>query len=110
MSKFKDFGAGASADAEPISFKLFDEEFHCVKALQGKVMIDLVAKSQSDNPAEQGQTVVKFFDSVLEDESLGRFNSLLDDKNRVVSVETLGEIIAWLMEQYGNRPESQPED
>jgi hypothetical protein len=73
-------------------------------------MLDLVARSQSDDAAVQSETIIKFFEAVLEDESLSRFNSLIEDKNRVVSVETLGEIVAWLMEQYTNRPESQPED
>lgn len=110
MAKFKDFGAGKSIKSEPISFKIHDEDFSCIPAIQGKVMLDLVARSQSENAAVQSETIVKFFDAVLEEESLARFNELLEDKHRVVSVETLGEIVAWLMEQYTNRPESQPED
>jgi hypothetical protein len=110
MAKFKDFGAGKAVKTEPISFKIHEEEFNCIPAIQGKVMLDLVARSQSDDAAIQSETIVKFFDSVLEEESLVRFNSLLEDKHRVVDVETLGEIVAWLMEQYTNRPELQPED
>ena len=110
MAKFKDFGAGNSIKSEPIAFKLYDEEFKCIPAIQGKLMLDLVARSQSEDAAVQSETIIKFFEAVLEDESLSRFNSLVEDKDRVVSVETLGEIVAWLMEQYTNRPESQPED
>jgi len=37
-----------------------------------------------------------------------RFNTLLDDPGKIVSVETLGEIIGWLIEEYSNRPNQQP--
>jgi hypothetical protein len=42
-------------------------------------------------------------------ESLVRFDKLIVDKERVVTTETLGEITGWLVEQYGDRPEEQPE-
>jgi hypothetical protein len=110
MTKFRDFGSGNTEDREPVSFKLHGEDFHCVKALQGKVLLDLISRSSSDNPADQAQVVDEFFNKVLEDESLGRFNLLLEDKQRIVTTETLAEITAWLIEQYADRPNQQPED
>lgn len=109
MAKFKDFGSPKIENAEPVSFKIFDEEFHCVPALPGKVLLDLVAKSNSENSAEQAVVVNDFFASVLTAESLVRFNALVVDKERVVTTETLGEITTWLIEQYADRPNPQPE-
>jgi hypothetical protein len=109
MAKFKDFGSPAIENAEPISFKIFEEEFHCVPALPGKVLLDMVAKSNSTDSAEQATMVTDFFSSVLTAESLVRFNNLVVDKERVVTTETLGEITGWLIEQYASRPEEQPE-
>jgi hypothetical protein len=104
MAKFKDFGVGGTLEEkEPISFKLYDEEFFCVNHIQGKVLLDLIAKSNSEDSAVSAQIV-------LTDESNARFDQLVLDKNRVVSVETLSEIVGWLMGQYSDRPESQPED
>lgn len=105
-NRFKDFGAGNSATAEPISFKLYDEEFEARPQIQGKVLINLVKKSRSDDPAIAADLVVEFFEHALTPESLVRFNALLDDPDRVVDVETLGEITGWLVEEYTNRPES----
>lgn len=111
MAKFKDFGVGKSLEEkEPISFKLYDEEFFCVNHIQGKVLLDLIAKSNSEDSAVSAQILSEFFGHVLTDESNERFNQLVLDKNRVVSVETLSEIVGWLMGQYSDRPESQPED
>lgn len=109
MAKFKDFGSPVIENAEPVSFKIFDEEFHCVPALPGKVLLDLVAKSSSENSADQAIVINEFFSSVLTAESLIRFNSLVVDKERVVTTETLGEITTWLIEQYADRPNQQPE-
>lgn len=111
MTKFKDFGAGKSVeDREPISFKLHEEEFFCVKHIQGKVLLDLIAKSGSDDASVSAEIMSSFFDYVLVDESAKRFDKLIHDKEKIVHVETLSEIVAWLIEQYGDRPNQQPED
>lgn len=111
MTRFKDFGSGAANEIkEPLSFKLFDEEFHCIPQIQGKTLLKIIGNSSLDDPIKSSQTVVEFFETVLVDESLTRFNDLIESKDKIVSVETLSEIVAWLMEEYTDRPEQQPED
>jgi hypothetical protein len=104
MAKFKDFGGKTEQELEPVSFQLWGEEFHCVKSIQGKVMLDMVSKSSSEDPSESAGLVTSFFDQVLLDESLERFNKLLESKDKIVTVDTLAEIVSWLTEQYTNRP------
>lgn len=108
-SRFKDFGTGVSEEKEPIVFKLHNEEFTCIATIQGKTLMNLVSRSQSEDPAEAMAVVETFFSKILVDESLERFNALLEDKERIVDMETLGEIIAWLVEEYTGRPNQQPE-
>ena len=111
MAKFKDFGAGTDpATTEPISFKIYNEEFNCLPALQGKVLLGFIAQSGSEDPVVQAQIIEKFFNYVLTEESLTRFNTLQESKENIISVETLGEILSWVVEQYTDRPEAQPED
>ncbi len=52
MTKFRDFGSPKIENAEPISFKIFEEEYICVPVMPGKVMLDMVAKSGSADAAE----------------------------------------------------------
>jgi predicted transcriptional regulator len=104
MAKFKDFGSRSTGDAEPISFKIYDQEFHCVAQIQGKVLLNMVANTKSDDPSEAANTINTFFETVLKKESLDRFNALLENENNIVTVDTLGEIVGWLTEQYANRP------
>ena len=109
-SRFKDFGAGvAEADKRPLSFKLHGEEFHCKPAIQGKAMLEMVASSESDNNAEMANVITTFFNVALAEESKEPFFALLEDPDKIVTVETLSEIIAWLVEEYTGRPTQQPE-
>lgn len=110
MAKFKDFGTGKLPEAtENISFKLYEEEFFCVPQMQGRVMLGLVKDSANGDPVVAAGTIDNFFSQVLTDESLERFNALTLDKEKIVTTETLGEIVGWLLEEYSGRPEAQPE-
>ena len=104
MSRFKDFGDGGVSESKPISFKLWGQEFHCVPVIQGKILLDIVADSSSEDVAKSSQVMTKFFDAVLKPESKEAFYSLLNDAEKITTIETLGEIVAWLMEEYSNRP------
>lgn len=107
--RFKDFGSGNSSEKAAIKFKLHNEEFECVSEIQGKVLLDMVRRSQSEDPVVAANVVTDFFERVLTDESLERFNALTLDKERIVTMETLSEIVAWLIEEYTGRPNQQPE-
>jgi hypothetical protein len=108
-TRFKDFGGSKNESKEPVRFKLYNEEFFCKPAVQGKVLLELVSKTSEDNPAEMANIITEFFSKVLLPESAEKFNNLLEDEEKIVSVETLGEISSWLMEQYSNRPLVVPE-
>ncbi len=110
MTRFKDFGSGTgSTPKEAPVFKLHGEEFTCKPAIQGKVLLDLAANSAGDDAAKAAGVIDSFFGYVLTEESGKRFESLLVDPDRIVSVETLSEIVAWLVEEYTQRPNQQPE-
>jgi hypothetical protein len=109
MTKYRDFGSGKSTgEVEPVTFKIHGEEFSCRPELQGKALLDLVAQSSSEDPAQAAKTIGNFFKNVLLDESYSRFNSLLTSPDKIVSVETLAEISGWLVEVYAGRPEEEP--
>jgi hypothetical protein len=110
MARFKDFGSGSDKPTEDISFKIHGEEFTCRAAMQGKVLLDLVAKSaDTENPGAAAEVIGDFFKTVLMPESYERFDKLATDPDKIVDVDTLGEIVGWLVEQYSERPTSRPE-
>lgn len=110
MAKFKDFGTPNTDNLEPISFKLYGEEFHCRPQIPGKVMIDIAAKTaDEENAAANASMINDFFSAVLMGDSADRFNALAEDPDRVVTIDQIMEIVSWLMEQYADRPTTRPE-
>ena len=107
--RFRDFGSGSEEEPTPLVFKLYDEEFECYPRVQGKVLLDLVANSNDDDGVGMAKTMSGFFDAVVKPESKKRLDALLSNPDKVVDVETLGEITGWLMEQYSERPTKRPE-
>lgn len=107
-SRFKDFGS-ADITTEPLSFKLYDEEFHCKTSLQGKVLLDMVSAANSNDAADAADLVTGFFSKALKPESYERFKALLES-DKIVTVEMMGEITSWLVEQYSGRPTAGPTD
>jgi hypothetical protein len=104
MARFKDFGRPADADAEPLTFKLHDEDFTCYPAMPGKTLLDFVQRSDSENPATSAGAINDFFKKVLLPESYERFEKLCEDPNRIVTMQTLADIVSWVMETYSDRP------
>lgn len=105
MARFKSFGSPAADKSEPLSFELYGETFHAKPALQGKTLMRLIAKSDINNAAESAGMIGDFFDVALLPEDLERFNALQDSDDKIVPVETLAEIVGWLVEEYSGRPE-----
>lgn len=108
-NRFKDFGGGSDAITnEPLSFKLHGEDFECWPNLQGKVLLDLASSSSQEDGAAAAKTITEFFSSALKPESLTRFEALLEHPEKIVTVETLADITAWLVEEYSARPTKEP--
>ena len=108
-TRFKDFGTGTDVSHEPLSFMIHDETFECYPALPGKVLLDFVSQSSADSPGGLADVIVHFFGKAMKPERYERFMSLIEDPDRVVSMETLGELTSWLVSEYSERPTQQPE-
>ena len=107
--RFRNFGSEETVVKDPISFELHGEEFHCRPVLQGKVLLEIIANMDANDSSYIAQTISKFFEYTLVPESYERFDALLHDADKIVTVETLGEITSWLVEEYTARPTQRPE-
>ena len=105
MARFKDFGSPVTASDKPLTFRLYDEEFFAIGQIQGATLMGLVKNANVDDPAQSADMLIGFFDEVLLPESLERFNELNKSKDKIVPVDTLAEIVGWLVEEYSGRPE-----
>jgi len=109
--RFKDFGSTFDGvNNQAVTFKLHGEEFECHANMQGKVLLNIVANSNEDDPKSVASTMTEFFQQALLPESYERFNKLLEDPDTIVTVDVLGEVTGWLVEQYSARPTVESKD
>lgn len=105
MARFKDFGNPFDSDnTEKLTFKLYGEDFECYPQMQGKTLLSFVKKSNSEDVGDSAEAINLFFEKVLVPESYERFDALANDPTRIVTVQTLADIVAWIMEEYSDRP------
>ena len=115
--RFRSFEA-AVQEGEPIGFALGGETFDCVPIIPAGAMA--YAFGLSGRKAYLVQCI-EWVESVLVDDShppvagrppshsqIERFREVINRKDPVVSAETLGETVSWLIEQYTARPTQPP--
>lgn len=84
-----------------------EEEFHAVGRqtagltliLGGISRLDASGKRTTDTPG-----VERFFEEALVEGEWPRFRALLHDRKRIVKIDTLIEILNWIVEEQGARP------
>lgn len=108
-AKFKDFGSPVAASSdEPITFQLYGQMFRCRPAMQGAVLIQFIAESSADDPSASARAVLKFFDQAIVESDHEQWHSITESADTIVPMETLSEIMDWLVEKYSSRPTEPP--
>jgi hypothetical protein len=108
MARHRDFGSPVLSSDEPLTFTLYGEVFRCQPALQGRVLIEFIAQSSADDPASGARAVLQFFNAAIVDADHDRFKTMTESSEHIVTMDTLTEIMDWLVEQYTGRPTEQP--
>lgn len=96
------------SDFEPLSFELNEETFNCKAALQGGYLLKFVAEADSDQGGRSSEALLGFFEYVMEKDEFERWNKMLDDPENIIDIEVIGEIVAYLIEEYTSRPTKRP--
>lgn len=100
----------SNLNQEPIEFEIYDETFEAHPVIQGAVILEFITAtaSTSEDKTSSALTahIIPFFKATLVPESYERFNSLITSHDRIVIVEDLMEILAWLIGEYTARPTS----
>lgn len=106
----KDFGSPKDETAEPLVFKLYGEKFTCYPEVQGAKLMRFSKEATSGEQGEVMEALLGFFKTVLYPEDYTRLEDLWEDPERVVPIETIGDIVGWLVEEYTERPTSPSEE
>lgn len=104
-TKIKDFGGDDSLRTEPITFRLYDEEFECRPELPGAVLLKFFKASADVASAD---SLLDFLHHAIFPDDWERFNELIEDPDRVVRLDKLGNIVTWLVEEYSGSLPTKP--
>lgn len=108
MARHKDFGTVGvfrPEELEEISFTLLGETYRCRPILPGSTLVRIIEATDGGN----GVAVINdLFREALDPADADRFFEVLEGTEYVVSIETLIEILQWLVEQYSQRPTKRP--
>lgn len=105
MARHRDFEGGIDlSEFEPLTFTLRGQLFEAKPAIQGSVLLDFVAKADTNSAGGAADALYSFFKEALPGDQYERFMTLLHDPNVIIDMEKIGEIANWLVEEYGKRP------
>lgn len=121
MARHRTFGSTTTdpeaEPAEPVTFDLsggpplskqpWTETFTCVTVAPAGVLDDFVSVATVDargNRVWNAPSLLRFLKGVLVDEDVVRLDQLVHDKERIVPLDTLGEVVLWLSQELLGRP------
>lgn len=90
-----------------VEFKLDSDTFYGVEELPAFAVLEFVDMdfSQDSNSGEMREVFTRIINLMLEPDSAALFLARLEGKKgKSIGVNTVKEIVPWLMEQYGLRP------
>lgn len=80
------------------------ESFTAIAVAPGGALLAFTELAEPETGARPARAIVQFLEDVLVDDDVARFTDLIHRKTSQVDIETLGEVVSWLMEEYGQRP------
>lgn len=79
------------------------EKFTARPMIPSGVMLD-IASAMEKSVGIQTAEVIKMMNTAIIAEDKNRFTELINDPDVAITIETLGEILEWLAEEYAGRP------
>ena len=110
MARHKSFAGGTEiSEFEPLNFSLNGEDFNCHPAIPGAVLLEFV-KDADSGTGDSAKALYNFLSSAMPDEEYEKLQKTLRNPEVIIEIETIGEIVSWLVEEYASRPTQRPEN
>ena len=96
----------AASDEDAVETKEQIETFHAVPEVPGKWLLEIGASLAGDD-GERSHAINNFLNRVIVNEEKVHWDAVLQDTENIVDIDLLGDIVNWLMEEYGENPTEQ---
>lgn len=91
-----------------VGFVLGETKYRCKGDIQGAVILDFIAAAE-DGASGAAAKIIPFFESVLPAAEFTKFSAQLKSEDEIIEIETLSEIVGYLIEEYTERPTQESE-
>ena len=105
--KIKSFAAPSASEEvlpDPIPFELAGVELEAYGEVSGAVLLDFIANSGGDSSADTAKAILSYLKDSMDEENSTKFNDIIRDPKKRIKIETLSEIVAYLVEERASRP------
>lgn len=92
------------AVVEPIEFELEGETFEAYGQVPGAVLLEFIAASSSEDSTGTAGAILAYLKSSMNRENFKRFDKLIRDPEKVIQLQVLADIVAYLVEERSSRP------
>jgi hypothetical protein len=90
--------------AQPIEFKIDDDEFIAYPPTPGQAALFMAAQAKNRDVADSVAGVIDFFDGLLDEDGQALFHQRLLDRDDSLDFDIVSEIIEALFEEWSARP------
>jgi hypothetical protein len=89
---------------EPIPFELEGETFEAYAQVPGAVLLDFIAASSQEDSNGTAGAILGYLKSSMDRENFKRFDKLTRDPEKIIQLQVLADIVAYLIEERTSRP------
>lgn len=106
MSARKSFSPKKKAAAKPVEFDLLDETFTAVPKIPGITLLEFIASGEGDGEGNGAvaKGILDYLKSSMKKDEYKRFHAFVSDPDNEIEIDTLSEIVGYLIEQQSSRP------
>lgn len=107
MKTFKTTGTkspSAWEEAQPITFKIDDDEFTAYPPTEGQIAYMMASQAQDREMADTIAGILDFFTGLLDAADAAKFRRRFLDRDDNLSFETMQDVIESLVEEWSERP------
>lgn len=103
--KLKSFtSAKEKTVVEPIAFELEGENFEAYGQVPGAVLLDFIAASSQEDSNGTAGAIIGYLKSSMDRENFRRFDKVTRDPEKIIELQVLADIVAYLIEERTDRP------
>lgn len=105
VRKIKSFTPTKKKEAlEPIPFELLGESFEAVPKIPGITLLEFIASGEEDSSGSTAKGILDYLRASMKKDDYKRFHKLVSDPENEVEIETLSEIVSYLIGEQASRP------